>query len=334
MKALIVSEGGRAFGSGHITRCRALAEGFIQHSVKVAILVHGDKSVTKLIQGMPHRLFTWHDDPAVLNKIVSSYPVVIFDSYHIDQQFYDTLVQTIPLPVFIDDEARLRYHRGIIINGGVHAEQLPYVPAPQATFLLGPAYLPMRKAFWDVAPRSVRVRVRQVMITMGGNDMRSLTPKIMQYLRRYHPSFHQVIVVGSAYSEETKAKIERLADHQTTLVYAPNAVQMKQLMIESDIAISASGQTLYELARTGTPTIAIGVAANQRGNIQGWNQHGFIEWVGWWDDPQLSDRLLSAIGRLIPPSERRRRSEIGQQIVDGQGTRRIIEAIQHKINAS
>jgi UDP-2,4-diacetamido-2,4,6-trideoxy-beta-L-altropyranose hydrolase len=45
---------------------------------------------------------------------------------------------------------------------------------------------------------------------------------------------------------------------------------MKHAMLETDIAISNGRQTLYKLVRVGVPTIAIGVAENQLGNIKEW----------------------------------------------------------------
>ncbi len=43
---------------------------------------------------------------------------------------------------------------------------------------------------------------------------------------------------------------------------------MKNLMINNDLAISAGGNTLYELCACGIPTIAIIIADNQRKFVQ------------------------------------------------------------------
>jgi len=52
---------------------------------------------------------------------------------------------------------------------------------------------------------------------------------------------------------------------------------MKRVMAASDMAISAAGQTLYELARIGVPTIATAVVKNQLNNVQGWEKWGLSE---------------------------------------------------------
>ena len=56
---------------------------------------------------------------------------------------------------------------------------------------------------------------------------------------------------------------------------------MLNLMLKSDICISGGGQTTYELARVGVPTIGICLAENQKNNLMGWKSLGFIENLCW-----------------------------------------------------
>ena len=98
---------------------------------------------------------------------------------------------------------------------------------------------------------------------------------------------------------------------------------MKKVMLESDIAISACGQTLYELARVGVPTIGICAAENQLQNIEGWRKSGFLEYIGWHNDENLPERILEAINKLTPYKERAKLSEIDRSCVDGRGAKRI-----------
>ena len=102
---------------------------------------------------------------------------------------------------------------------------------------------------------------------------------------------------------------------------------MKEVMINSDIAISACGQTLYELARIGLPAIGICIAENQSQNIKGWEDVGFLEYIGWYNDKDLENNLKKAISKLKSKEERKTRSAIGKKCVDGQGARRVVSRI-------
>jgi spore coat polysaccharide biosynthesis predicted glycosyltransferase SpsG len=133
-----------------------------------------------------------------------------------------------------------------------------------------------------------------------------------------------------AKSFQNTAEIERLKDGNTELIYYPNAAEMKKVMLESDIAISAGGQTLYELARIGVPTIGICIAENQLQNIEGWRKSGFLKYVGWYSDENLEQRLKSSLRYLANKRIRMHTSEIGRKVIDGQGYKRIINAINTK----
>ena len=67
---------------------------------------------------------------------------------------------------------------------------------------------------------------------------------------------------------------------------------MLQLMYESDIAISAAGQTIYELAQRCVPTIAISVAENQKNNLTGWIKEEFLTSDFNYETVNLENRLL------------------------------------------
>jgi UDP-4-amino-4,6-dideoxy-N-acetyl-beta-L-altrosamine N-acetyltransferase len=102
---------------------------------------------------------------------------------------------------------------------------------------------------------------------------------------------------------------------------------MRDVMLESDIAISACGQTLYELARVGVPTVAVAVAENQMNNAEGWREAGFIEYAGRREETDLIDSVARGIRALLPRREREKRSRRGLLHVDGLGPRRIAYAI-------
>ena len=98
-------------------------------------------------------------------------------------------------------------------------------------------------------------------------------------------------------------------------------------MLESDIAISSGGQTIYELARIGVSTIGVCVAENQLQNTQGWKEASFLEYAGRYDDEDLERRLKNSLWCLVRLSVRSERSRIGRKVVDGQGCKRIVKAV-------
>ncbi len=74
------------------------------------------------------------------------------------------------------------------------------------------------------------------------------------------------VVMGVPF--ENTREIAAVMDGHTRLIESPDDYGMRDVMLSSDVAISAGGQTLYELARTGTPTVAVSVADNQKKNVE------------------------------------------------------------------
>jgi len=152
-----------------------------------------------------------------------------------------------------------------------------------------------------------------------------MTPKVLGFLRENYPGLKKNVIVGKAF--QNIDEIKKNADKNTNLIYYPDANKMKKVMLESDIAISAGGQTLYELARVGVPTIGICVAENQLGNVIGWEKTGFLEYVGWYNKNDILEKIKDAVECLKDVKVRKTIFKIAKRIVDGKGSLRIVDKV-------
>ena len=103
------------------------------------------------------------------------------------------------------------------------------------------------------------------------------------------------------------------------------------LMLEADLAISAAGQTLQELAFLGLPTIAIQVAENQSNNLRGWSENKAIVPVVKYDSTNFHSKLNVALEILKSSRTRRKYSYEIMKLVDGQGARRLAKSMMQVI---
>ena len=112
------------------------------------------------------------------------------------------------------------------------------------------------------------------MITFGGGDIRNMTPKIISFIQEKYPNYVFNIVIGKSY--KNIFEIESIASDYHSIYYYPNATKIKNIMLDSDIAIASGGVTLYELAMVGLPTIAIILIDNQIQDTVGWSKKDFV----------------------------------------------------------
>lgn len=326
MKVFILTEGGKNRGFGHIARCSAIYDAFKEKRITPFFLVNADNSVRSLLNNRKYRLFDWLKKERELFFMIKDAEVVIIDSYTADQDFYKKISQKIPMPVYLDDNKRLNYPRGIVVNGSLRAGNLNYPKNNKVCRLLGEEYMPLRKEFWDVAKKKIRNNIRSIMITFGGDDSKNMTLKILGLVTKNYPQVSKIVIIGKGFKK--LREIKQAKDERTEFVYYPGAGQMRKAMMKADVAISAGGQTLYELARIGVPTIGICVAENQKTNLEGGSKAGFLEYIGDYKDKKILRKLENALKALfISTRERKLRSVNGRRYLDGQGAKRIIEAL-------
>jgi UDP-2,4-diacetamido-2,4,6-trideoxy-beta-L-altropyranose hydrolase len=347
MRALFRVDAGPEAGLGHLQRCLSLA---------LALREHGCESSFVLPAG--------EDRVRAAGLEVGDGPadVVVVDSYRVGPA---DLVADVPV-VFVDDRAAFEFPCEVVLNGGAHARDLPYRGAPHTRFLLGPEYALLRPEFWSLGqvpgadpgpwPEETRPQsgfeptggveldghdpaghdmgaapgtrpVERVLVLTGGSDPLGLGPKLLAALEPLPAGIAFTIVVGplAANGGEVEAAA-RVSAHDVEVVVGPSEVL--ELMRSADLAVSAAGQTLYELAAAGTPSVAVQIADNQGGNLRALAAAGVIRAAGHAGERSLSDSVLENCVPLVESHEARRgMAAAGRRLVDGRGALRAAAAI-------
>lgn len=321
-KVMILTEGGAKIGLGHITRCLALYEAFTEYDLEPILVVNGDNKMDEFLrkQKVQYRIENWLEKAELIRD-----SVLIIDSYLTPGEVYSELRNNNNIVAVIDDYNRLQYDADIVISPTIYGEFLDYKKRPNSIYLLGSRYIILRKEFWNVPSKKINENIRNIMITFGGEDLRNLTPRVLELLKDMPYTLH--VVIGRAFKDTSYIpkyrKYPNIKFH-----FDLSAEEMLQLMLLSDIAISSCGQTLHELARVGVPTIGVVVAENQKLNAQYFQKLGFIMYAGEYTDNNLERNIFEILEILREYNERKLRSEIGRKLVDGLGAMRIINSIK------
>jgi spore coat polysaccharide biosynthesis predicted glycosyltransferase SpsG len=156
-------------------------------------------------------------------------------------------------------------------------------------------------------------------------------PRLLDLLQGLPGDFDVTVIVGPFF--QNRAQINSAVDNSRRRVRLVEfGHSIRDVMLESDIAISAGGQTLYELAATGTPTVAIQVADNQNNNLQGLADRGVLRLGGRVGDSDVTKVIRRELLEMIQSVRvRKELSAAGQRIVDGQGAPRVAEEIAESV---
>ncbi len=337
-------DAGARVGLGHLQRCLSLASALRQLDVRCVFLAVGEPAVRDRVVGAGFGVHALNGagcgDEADLRQTLDTAANegcegVIVDSYTVDESYLGRLRGAGFMVVAIDDTCSVPSPCHLVVNGGAQASALPYRSSSGDTrFLLGPEYVLLREEFWSVPAREVADPVRNILVMMGGADGRNLTPLVLRLLEPLAGTFGVTAVVGPF--SKNHAEIDAVVAQcrrSVSLVHAPCSVL--DLMLQADLAVSAGGQTLYELAAAGTPTLAIEVAENQADNVHSLAQRGVVSPILFESIEQLRADLLDAVTRLLAASdELMQMSRAGTRLVDGLGAKRTAKVLAEMLSVS
>ena len=335
MKVKIFTEGGKDIGLGHISRCTSLYNEIATRGIPVDLIVYGDIGKIDFLNGINIINENWLDKEYLINNL-SSDDYVIVDSYKANKELYEIISKKSKRALFIDDIGRLVYPEGIILNPSLDSSHIDYSHYSNSILLSGPEYVILRDPFWGVKRENILNEVRRVLIMMGGTDIRGLTPLIIDNICRNMLDIDFDIVTASEEMEKIKSQISK--PNNITFHNNLDASQMMELMVSSDLAITAAGQTIYELLATQTPFIPIKVIENQENNIKSLLKYNPEQIVLRYDDLDFLSNLNNALEIYSDVEYRKNYNLKYKGLVDGYGSKRIVDYLlkdtnkEHKIN--
>jgi len=331
LKVLILTEGSKSFGLGHVSRISSIYDALTMNNFDTEIMVKGDNTVASIIQNRKYKIFDWIN--SIQDIPFHKFNVIIIDSYTAPKEIYDYISKFNKINVYLDDFKRIEYPKGVVVNGTLFAEELKYPESKDIEYLLGTKYLPLRKDFWDLPPKKFKGNIEQVLVMFGGDDIKNVTPKIMDFLHSYYPQFRCKVIVGKAFQDKNIKEIEKRGkiSKNFEIVMYPSGKKIVDLMLESDLGIIASGlMTLYESMCIGLPIITVTTMENQVDVLNRVKRTGFVEDVGWFDSKDITKKLKIKLEKLKDKKEREKKYLLGRKLVDGKGALRIVEYISKK----
>ncbi len=338
---VIRADASPAIGTGHAMRCLALAEVFAQETRGHAIFLMappGDAFTARAAAAgaevrplaAPAASDGDRQETAAISRAVGASWVVL-DSYAFDGDFQAGLVADGHRVLALDDHGHAgHYAAQLVLNPNPGADAALYRERrPHTRLLLGPQFALLRDEFrgWSVPRPAVAPRARRVVITFGGSDPDNVSLRVLDGLAAVAGPLEVVLLVGAANPHQAalRAAAER-SPHPVQIAIDVRA--MAPCLAAADLAVAAAGGTLLELARVGTPQIAIVVADNQEPGAAAVARAGAAINLGWHADLDAA-AIAAEVSALADDSERRNElSRRGLAIADGRGALRVLAAMQ------
>lgn len=328
-------DSGDGIGLGHLKRCLSLAMALRSLKQPSVFLTRPNAQTDPIFKHFDcarrhlDAADSWGnadiDETIKMARHLKSLAIVV-DSDIKQNSYLERLRQNNFILCSVEDNGPPPEYCHLVVNGNAHANQLRPGPV-EGEFLLGSDYSILSPEYWTTPDKNGTDEVKNILITLGGADPYGLTPGIIETLDKLPKKFSMTVVIGPFFknAEEIESQAAR-ATKPVTLVHSPKS--LSSAIEETQLAVSAAGQTLYELARTGCPTVAIVVASNQDGQLAEFVVKGVVKPVGHAKDPQISKQIAKEVtGLILNPDKRLEMRKAGQRLVDGQGALRVAKKI-------
>lgn len=335
-------DGGPDIGLGHIMRCLTLADEFRYNNCKVffisneehEIITNKNYTIIKIPLNAEkssgkEKLNLLNESDFIGNTIEQfQIDCLIVDHYQASLEYLTILKNKLRILVVIDDFCINGLPADIVVNGNIFAKKEFYSKVNKSTILLlGSKYTLLREEFLNLPQRVVNLNVKEVLITTGGSDNHNLTTRLLSILKTNIMSTNLKYNVIIGYMFRNEQEIKNYSERFDNIELFYNISNMSELMMKSDIALSTSGGTLYELAITGTPSISFIVAENQERLAKKMDELGCTINLGWYNEVS-DDMIKNKLNFLIKNLEIRKRiSQKGQKLFDGKGAHRSAQII-------
>jgi len=323
-------------GSGHISRCTALARALRRKGAEVVfvcaelhgshdfILQHAGFDVLTVPEGDPKS-----DAIDTVATLGTQVDWLVVDHYGLGQSWEHAMRPWCGRILTLDDLANRPHEADVLLDSASPPDPERYrnlVPA-EALLLLGPRYAPISSDITNLhsQTRSMDDSPR-VLVFFGGSDPTDLTGRTLSALR--HSDLSGVatdLVIGA--SNPHARSIRQMATEMPSVTVHDAAPSLAPLLARNTLGVGAGGVSMWERMCAGIPSIVVSLAANQVPSTHGVASQGVINYLGP-DEAVSSTELRRALVALLSdPVRRKQMSDQGRALVDGRGATRVAEAL-------
>lgn len=340
---LIRADGNAKIGAGHLMRCMTIAEElaaldsrdmicFVCADEESAVFA-GENGFRTHVLGTDYRdmeseLPGWRELVKMFQVSEGAAGhVLLVDSYFVTDFFLEELGR-LGRVILMDDLGRHPYPVNCVVNYNATADPAYYsrlYEGKDVKLFVGSSYVPVRGQFRN-SEYMVSDQVRDVLLTTGGGDSENIAGRILRHIWDGDLRFH--LVTGRFNPHFTE--LEKMAESQSNIVIYHDVKDMAALMRQCDMAVTAGGSTVYELAALGVPFVCFSYAENQEDVVDYLGNSGIAAAAGKWhrDPDKTLLRIVELFGELR--ADRKKREVFNRReraMVDGEGARRLAESL-------
>lgn len=340
------AEASNAFGLGHLTRCRALAEK-LPLSENPLLVLRESPETDQIIKPLAKDGWNIHRLPEAANSQEDAIAtasaaneaeatLIVTDLCHRDYlneptalpKYHRRLRGTVSAKVISIEDCRMECFTS-------HMAVIPYDCGGAAQtnkaldgceILSGLDYYTCRGELSDAAaaPRDIRPAAQRILVSIGGGDPMGLTARVSKALTLIDRDRCEArVFIGPAATAEHSNRVSETCKGHQHIEVMFFTDEFAEQLLWADIAIIGEGLIRYEAAMMGTPSLTISQFDHDSDMVRNFFAQGSTRYIGA-ENSITEDEIADAVTSLLENQDARRtQSEAGKKMVDGRGAERI-----------
>lgn len=331
-------DGGPSIGVGHVVRCLALGDELLARGTEVSLL--GDLGGLAWLENQAGTrdvtVVAAPDEPEALADLAVhlGLDAVVLDGYDLDPRSGRSLrargvtvlaISDGPFGAGQDADIVLDQNLGAVADVGRSGTVL----AGLDFALFRDQVLEQRRSPVDAAPRSGTPL--RVLAVFGGTDAHGAAPVVVPLLVETGRPFEVVAVAAHADIARQLLALEMGAGQ--TIHVVPPVDDLAVLAVTCDLAVTASGSSVWEFCCLGLPAALVCVTENQVVGYDAVTAAGVAVGIGSLsalrEDHDHRSACVSSLTQLLTdPQLRASLAQRGQELVDGRGRERVVDVLE------
>jgi len=209
----------------------------------------------KKVEEYNHKIITFRDEASSFETLSEINPdIIINDILDTSYEYINKLKEMGLFIVNFEDLGFGSQHADLLINALYERTD------PPENSYFGHRYICLRDEFSLFPSKLVKPDVKEVLIIFGGSDPNNLTLRTLRSIEKLDLQSVKINVIlglGYKYHEELRSYVDELRKRGYEIIINKNIRIMAKHILNSDIAITSNGRTVYEISSMGVPCISI-----------------------------------------------------------------------------
>ena len=260
-KVIYITEYSKRSGAGHYYRYISIKQLFIKEW-KIDLCLNSKKPIIK-------SKYNWNNNigNSVFLKKINKFDIIIIDSFLINKRLSSFLDESRICTIFIDDYIKRKYQNSLHVDWTFGLRN-----KIKTNKLFGKKFCLVRRQFLNKKYTIKSKKKLFVSCMFGGSDIKNLSKILYKKINIFKINNIKItFLINKNYPSY------KIMSNKPNVFHNLNIEKIIKIFLKSDVVISTSGQSLYELAALKIPTLSICINKNQKMDAISFKREKLIE---------------------------------------------------------